>query len=195
MGWSGIVTRSLRNRAGWGAGALALLVFSTGCSFAGASWHNVRRVPGYVVPPKISLVVDTSERANEADHGGYLDTMVLTVREELGERGVESSIVSPKPARLPTPRIEIIVRTFDEGNAADSYVTGLIAGVPLAGAMDLAVMCRAYSASNQLMFEGLVDGETPGTANARDMAELIGSYIAKALTEPESTRPKRRAGY
>jgi hypothetical protein len=183
---------------------LVVSLLTASCSTASVNWHGTRRVPGYVVPARIPLVVDVSEQAHAADQSGYIDTMVLTVREELGERGVESTIVSPKPSRVPSPRIEIIVGTFDDGDFADSYLSGLATSVPLAaaglpgmgasfaGQSALAVVCRAYSPSNQLMFEGLIKGSDVGTANPRDLAETAGSAIAKALTDPESTRPSDR---
>jgi hypothetical protein len=177
---------------------LILLLTAAGCSTAGVNWYGTRRIPGYVVPPRIPLVVDVSEPANAADQGGYIDTMVLTVREELGERGVESTIISPKPSRVPSPRVEIIVGTFDDGDFAESYFSGLATNLtfgvpaPLAGQMALAVVCRAYSPSNQLMFEGVIRGSDVGTANPRNLAETAGDAIADALTDPESTRPSDR---
>ena len=68
--------------------------------------------------------------------------------------------------------------------------------MPLAGYAELVVVCRAYSPSNELMFEGMITSSTTGTGNPRDMAELAGFTIAKGLTDAESTRPKARpAGY
>jgi hypothetical protein len=196
---AGVVSEIARRRVRLGA-MLGLAALS-GCNMANANWHDTRRYPGYVVPKRIPLVVDQSERAVEADHGGYIGTMVLTVREELGELGIESTILSPKPSRLPSPRVELIVRTFDEGSFSESYASSLLTAAPLAAAGlpvvamplsgygNLAVLCRAYSPSNQLMFEGFVESTMPGTTNPRDMAEAVGVSIAKGLTDPESTRP------
>jgi len=39
------------------------------------------------------------------------------------------------------------------------------------------------------MFEGTLKGSISGQANPRDLAEAAGGAIAKALTDPESTRP------
>jgi hypothetical protein len=181
--------------------ALALPLSTMGCSFASVAWHDTRRVPGYVVPARIPLVVDASEAAVAADQGGYIDTMVLTVREELGNHGVESTILSPKPSRMPSPRVELVVRAFDEGDYAESYATqtaitvataGWVPGVPLAGYMNLRVLCRAYDASNQLMFEGAIEGSASGQSNPRDLAEAAGDKIAEGLTDAETTRPMAR---
>jgi hypothetical protein len=158
----------------------------------GVNWHDTRRVPGYVVPKRIPLVLDASESALAADQNGTIDTMMLTIREDLAEYGVESEILSPKPSRLPSPRVEVIVRTFDAGDAADSYVSGLVVGVPVAGQIRYAVVCQAYSPSNQLMFEGTITGTGAGTSNPRPLAESIGATIAEALVDPESTRPVAR---
>jgi hypothetical protein len=149
------------------------------------------------VPAKIPLVVDVSERAHENDQGGYVDTMVLTVFEELGDRGIQSTIVTPKPARLPSPRVEIVVGTFDDGDFAEAYASQMAVNVPLAlvgvpvatlpfaGSSALAVVIRAYSPSNQLMFEGVIKGSDLGTADPRDLAETAGDAIAEALTDPQ----------
>jgi hypothetical protein len=185
------------------AGLSLLLLAALGCSTAVVNWYNTRRVPGYVVSKRIPLVVDVSKPAHEADQGGYVDTMVLTVFEELGDRGIQTTIVSPKPSRLPSPRVEIIVGTFDDGDFGEAYLSQVAvnaplaaAGVPMAtlpfaGSSALAVVIRAYSPSNQLMFEGVIKGSDFGTANPRDLAESAGDAIAEALTDPESTR--RRA--
>jgi hypothetical protein len=165
------------------------LLAAPACSFPTVNWYGTRRVSGYVVPAKIPLVVDVSKRAHEADQGGYIDTMVLMVREELGEHGVESTIVSPKPSRLPSPRVEIIVGTFDDGDFMGSYVSGLVTVVPFAGLMELAVVCRAYSPSNELMFEGVLKGSNVGTGNPRGLAETAGDAIAEALTDPAPIPP------
>lgn len=167
-----------------------LLVMLVGaCGLHNTEWHDSRRVPGYVVPKAIPLVVDVSERAQASDPGNSIDTMVLTVREELGERGVQAEILSPKPSRLPSPRVEIIVRNFDEGSAAGSYVSGLLVGIPVAGNAEFFVICRAYSASNALMFEGTLKGFAPGTSNTRGLAESMGDEIADGLTDPEGAKP------
>lgn len=159
-------------------------------------WYDTRRAPGYVVPPKIPLVIDASEAALAADHGGYIGMMALTIREELAERGVESTILDPKPSRVPSPRVELIVRGFDDGDATASYLSGLVLMVPLAGQGELGVLCRAYSATNALMFEGTLKGSISGQGNPTDLAEAAGVAIAKALTEADSTRPEQvKAGH
>ena len=183
------VARESTIRLAFRVGFSSWLFLATSCSLPAVNWHGTRRVPGYVVPAKIPLVVDVSKRAHEADQGGYIDTMVLTVREELGERGIESTIVSPKPSRLPSPRVEIIVGTFDDGDFTESYVSGLVTVVPFAGEMALAVVCRAYSPSNQLMFEGVLKGSNVGTGNPRGLAETAGDAIAEALTDPDGAQP------
>jgi hypothetical protein len=176
------------------ARAVLALFLVSGCSMVGARWYDTRRVPGYVVRGSIPLVVDRSQRALEADEGGYIDTMVLTVREELGEHGVEATIISPKPSRPPSPRVELIVRAFDGGDFTDAWLTqastGLVLGVglPLAGTSEFVVLCRAFSPSNQLMFEGVIKSGAAGTTNVRDVAEAVGSRIADGLTDAESTR-------
>jgi hypothetical protein len=198
------VVRESKRRVVNLAAVVLTIAATTACSTAGVNWYGTRRVPGYTVPARIPLVVDVSEPAHAADQGGYVDTMVLTVWEELGERGIQSTIVSPKPSHLPSPRVEIVVGTFDDGDFAESYLSGLATGVPLlaaglpvmpipfAGQMGLAVVCRAYSPSNQLMFEGVIKGSDVGTANPRNLAEKAGDAIADALTDPESTRPVER---
>jgi hypothetical protein len=200
------VARESKRRFAHRAGFSLWLFAAAGCSSAVVNWYGTRRVPGYVVPARIPLVVGVSERAHDADQGGYIDTMVLTVFEELGDRGIQTTIVSPKPSRVPSPRVEIIVGTFDDGDFGEAYLSQAAvnaplaaAGVPMAtlpfaGSSALAVVCRAYSPSNQLMFEGVIKGSDFGTANPRSLAETAGDAIAEALTDPDGTRPAPRHG-
>ena len=174
--------------------ALLLAPLTAAGCLPGVNWYDTRRVPGYVVPPKITIVVDASDAALAADHGGYIGTMALTIREELAERGVESTILDPKPSRVPSPRVEIIVRGFVEGDATESYLTGLVLMVPL-GQGELGVLCRAYSPTNQLMFEGTLKGSISGQGNPMDLAEAAGTAIAKALTDPEGARTKTKRNF
>jgi hypothetical protein len=172
---------------------LALASFATsGCGFPAANWYDTRRVSGYVVPASIPLVVDTSDFVVRSDPGGYIDTMVLTLRDELGERGVTASILRPKPSKLPSPRVELIIRSFQEGDFGESYGSSLVFIAPVAGQGEIALTCRAYSASNELMFEGTLKGSIAGMGDTRDLAEVAGTTIAEGLTNPESTRPVAR---
>jgi hypothetical protein len=181
------------SRRGFCVALLLAPLAGSGC-WPGVNWYETRRVPGYVVPPKIAIVVDASDAALAADHGGYIGTMALTIREELAERGVESTILDPKPSRLPSPRVEVIVRDFTEGDATESHLTGLVLMVPL-GQGEIGVLCRAYSATNALMFEGTLKGSIAGDANQMHLAEAAGAAIAKALTDPEGARHRKKRNF
>lgn len=154
-------------------------------SCAYASWDTATRAPGYAMPRVVPIWVDITDKVERADDHGYTSTMIQSMEEELLARGFEPHIFTPtvgaanEPRHL--PRVEIVVRSWDEGDRALRVLS------PFGGEPSLLVECVVLSAANKPIFAGRLTASqnTSGWESPRDSAataavagQLLGRTVA-----------------
>jgi hypothetical protein len=171
--------------------SLGLAWCLAGCT-SYASWHAFARSPGYRVPQEIKIVVGRPDCRRAQDNGGFVDTTVLVVEDDLRERGIEGHIVDATPHPPPPPYVELSFSGYTEGSGAARYFTNGIAGQA-----QLLVDVRAVLPDGRIGLQGQVLGaEMAYNSDARGGAEAAGHAIAKALADAkyDPKPPKMRGG-
>lgn len=164
-----------------------------GCGAHYASWEQFSRQPSYELPRSVPLVVSRSTLVQTHDDGGFADTVVLVVQQDLREEGIEVEVMDARKDN-PHPRIELQFLDWTEGSQAERYLT---AG--LVGQARLRVVCRVIGKDGSALMAGQITGhESDTSGSARNAAEVAGHSIAKALTDPKwvpaSDAPAKRPG-
>jgi hypothetical protein len=157
--------------------AAALL---SGCGLHYTSWEQFSRRPSYELPRSVPLVVSKSTLVQTHDDGGFADTVVLVVLQDLHEEGIEVHVMDARKEN-PQPRIELNFLDWTEGNQAERYLTyGLV------GQAQLRVVCRVLGKDGSVLMSGQITGHEADTSGAaRNAAEAAGHSIAKALSDPK----------
>jgi len=151
-----------------------------GCGFHYASWEQFSRRPNYELPRSVSLVVSRSTLVQTHDDGGFADTVVLVVQQDLREEGIEAHVMDARKDN-PAPRIELNFMDWTEGSQAEPYRTS-----GLVGQAQLRVLCRVIGKDGSVLMSGQITGhEADVSGAARSAAESAGHSIAKTLADPK----------
>ncbi len=153
-----------------------------------AAWHAFVRDPSFAPPKELRLVVFRSERARAQDNAGYIDTAVLTVQQDLRERGIEAEIVEARTSDYPPPRAELHFVDAKEGSSAVRWAT-----YGIGGTAGIELECRLIDATGKVSLSGRVRGEDHGElSSGRGAAEAAGHAVADALSDPKYKPPTPR---
>ncbi|HWP08270.1 MAG TPA: hypothetical protein VNN72_21160 [Polyangiaceae bacterium] len=152
----------------------------SGCATQYASWEQFTRQPSYALPRSVPLVVSRSTLVQTHDDGGFADTVILVVQQDLREEGIEVHVMDARKDN-PAPRIELNFMDWTEGSQAARYLTeGLV------GQAQLRVLCRVFGKDGSMLMSGQITGhEGTYTSAPRGAAEEAGHSIAKALSDPK----------
>jgi hypothetical protein len=154
------------------------------CSSA-VAWHGFVRDPSFAPPKELRLVMFRSERARAQDSAGFVDIVVLTVQQDLRERGIEAEVVEARTSDYPPPRAELHFLDANEGSGAERWVT-----YGIAGTAGIELECRLVDASGKVTLSGRVRGEDHGEfTSGRGAAEAAGHAVAEALSDPKYEAP------
>lgn len=124
-------------------------------------WLTRTEAPSYALPKRIPIVVTVSDRINATDQFGFVATLVETLESRLRDEGLEPRVIAAPDAKLPSPRVELVVRAQNEVSEQRG---------------PFALECRVLSADEQQVFLGTLGGPfRPGGARAaaRIVANLI----------------------
>jgi hypothetical protein len=161
---------------------LPLLPGLVGCAYA--SWDTATRAPGYAVPRTIPIWVDITDKVLRADDHGYTSTMIQSMEEGLVSRGFEPHIFTRTVGAVNEtrhlPRVDVVVRSWDEGNHALRVLS------PFGGEPSLLVECAVLSADNKPIFAGRLTASqsTSGWESPRDAAAtaaIAGELLARTV--------------
>ncbi|HEX5100307.1 MAG TPA: hypothetical protein VFV94_12445 [Polyangiaceae bacterium] len=145
-----------------------------------ASWEQFTRQPSYQLPRSVPLVVSRSTLVETHDDGGFADTVILVVQQDLREEGIEAHVMDARKDN-PSPRVELNFMDWTEGSQAARYLSN-----GLAGAAKLRVLCRVFGEDGAMLMSGTITGhEGTYTSAPRNAAEEAGHSIAKALSDPK----------
>jgi hypothetical protein len=160
--------------------SILLGVAALGCTHY-ANWHDFARSPGYHVPASIPIVVERTDAVRAADEGGFVDTTVLTVENDLLEKGIEGHIVEASAHPPAPPRVELSFTGWTEGSGAARYFSeGLL------GEAQVVVQVKALFPDGRVALQGRVAGaEIASSGSARNAAEAAGHSIAKVLADAQ----------
>lgn len=160
-----------------------------GCGAHYASWEQFMRRPSYELPRSVSLVVSRTALVQTHDDGGFADTVVLVVQQDLRDEGIETNVMDARKDN-PEPRIELNFMDWTEGSQAAKYMTS-----GLVGQARLRVSCRVIGKDGAVLMSGQITGhETDVSGSARNAAEVAGHSIAKALSDPKWVPPSAAKG-
>jgi hypothetical protein len=170
---------------------LGVALWLCGCTNY-ATWHSFARSPGYLVPEQVEIIVARTDSVRANDDGGFVDTTVLTVEDDLRERGIEGHIVDATEHPPAPPYVELSFSGYTKGSGVARYFTNGIAGQAR-----VVVDVRALLPDGRVALQGQVLGaEMAYNRDARGGAEAAGHAIAKALTDAKynPAPPKKNSG-
>jgi hypothetical protein len=164
----------------------AALVSLALASCYGANWKFRKQVEGYALPRTIPIVIGVTPEVAQADQGQYVATFVSTLRSRLDDKGIRTQAIDGNKLRTapPVPRVEIYVRSWDEG---DQDMRALLP-YP-AGEAEMVLDCLVVSGQNQHMFYGRLKayqgghGIYDGGGDAKVAAGEAADAVAEAITQ------------
>ncbi len=169
--------------------ALGLASCLVSCTYY-ANWHTFARSSGYRVSQEITIVVARADSVREKDDGGFVDTTVLVVEDDLRKAGVEGHIVDATAHPPAPPYVELSFSSYTAGSGVVRYLTD-----GMAGQAQLVVDVRALSPDGRVALQGQVMGaERAYNSDVRSGAEAAGHSIAKALTDAKYDPKPRKTG-